>query len=199
MNPAILEIDGWMVWTELDWLQQKAISIPAGSLIVEIGAWMGRSSAALYLGAGNNDSKAIVTIDTWQGQPDLRDTDHIEAKKCDLFAVYMDNMRRLGVTVRPYKPGQLGAQYIIGDSVESASLFEDQSIDWWFDDGDHTILGKDIDAYMPKMKPDGVVSGHDYFSFFETIQQEIHKRFWVNGIVENLWWKYLGEHAPEWL
>lgn len=196
MNDRILSIDGWMQPVELDWLYSMAQKVPDGGLIVEIGAWLGRSSAALYEGAGNR--KTVVTIDTWKGQPDLIDTDHQLAKNSDLFGSYMDNMYEVfGTYPKPYERGRLGPQYIIGDSVESASFFEDQSIDMWFDDGDHTRLGEDIDAYEAKIR--GILSGHDYFCFYETIQQEIHKRFWVNGVVHSIWWRYANEKIPGWL
>jgi len=195
MNPKILEIDGWMHPIELEWLYNTAQRIPKGSLIVEVGAWKGRSSAALYEGAGKE--KTVISIDTWQGQDDL--PDHKEALEKDIFKIFLFNMRNLGFDPQPYRPGQLGPQYLIMDAIEASTLFRDQSVDWLFDDGDHRMCGTDIDVWYPKMKPDGLYSGHDYFCFYETIQQEIHKRFYIHQIVYSIWVRYVGQHKPDYL
>lgn len=198
MNPKILEIDGWMHPIELEWLYNTAQRIPTGSLIVEIGAWKGRASAALYEGAGND--KTVVSIDTWKGQPDLLDSDHAEAKTKDIFKLYLMNLADLGFNPQPYyssmdKPGP---KYLISDSVEAAKMFAEETIDWIFIDGDHRKTGADIDAFLPKMKPNSIITGHDYFCFYETIQQEIHKRFYIHEIHYSVWVRYVGWFKPSW-
>lgn len=212
MNPKILEIDGWMHPTELEWLYNTAQRIPEGGLIIEIGAWKGRSSAAIYEGTGNG--KVIVSVDTWKGQDDL--PDHQIAKEIDLFRVYLTNMESLGFFPKRFpvvkinnviclvdkyitcKAVRNGIYYIIGDSVDSATLFKDKSIDWLFIDGDHRLCGEDIDAYLPKMKDAGIITGHDYFCFYETIQQEIHKRFYIHELHDSIWVRYVGLSKPWW-
>jgi len=37
------------------------------------------------------------------------------------------------------------------------------------------------------MKDDGLLTGHDYFCFYEHIQQEIHKRFYIREIHHSIW------------
>ena len=53
--------------------------------------------------------------------------------------------------------------FIQGDSVEVAKRFEDVKISVLFIDGDHTYAGckRDIDAWYPHMKKDGVMLFHD--------------------------------------
>lgn len=50
------------------------------------------------------------------------------------------------------------------DSAEAAKKFENGSLDFIFLDADHTPEGieKDLLAWLPKLKPEGVFSGHDY-------------------------------------
>lgn len=196
MNPQILEIDGWMAPEELTWLYETARKVPQDGLIVEIGAWKGRSSAALYEGAENE--KAIVSIDTWKGQDDL--PDHQIAQKIDMWGVYIRNMKQLGLIVYPIQRGfenDNRSWFFISDSVAAAAEFPDQSIDWLFIDGDHRKTGADIDAFLPKMKPDSLITGHDYFCFYETIQQELHKRFYIHELHHSIWVRYVGD-KPSW-
>jgi len=201
MDHRIENIEGWMHKKELEWLFKEATQIPENSLIVEIGAWMGRSSAALYTGSDFN--KTVVSIDTWKGSEEHQPYNPAENK--DIFEIYKKNMRMFGIEPKnyldyyPQKPNRIqGNFYIKGDSVESAKYFEDESIDWLFIDGYHKGLSGDLDAYIPKLKIGGLLSGHDYFCFYDSIQQEIHKRFYINQIVESIWIKFIGEYCPEW-
>lgn len=58
-----------------------------------------------------------------------------------------------------------GANIIRGTSVESAKQFEDGSLDFVFIDADHSYeaVKQDLEAWYPKVRKGGIVSGHDYF------------------------------------
>jgi predicted O-methyltransferase YrrM len=49
-------------------------------------------------------------------------------------------------------------------SVKAAELFEDESIDFVYIDGDHAYepVMADLKAWIPKVRKGGIVSGHDY-------------------------------------
>lgn len=54
-------------------------------------------------------------------------------------------------------------------SPAAASLFEDRSLDWFYLDANHgyaPVLA-DLNAWYPKLRSGGVVSGHDYLDSFE--------------------------------
>lgn len=184
---------------ELKWLYETARKVPAGELIVEIGAWRGRSSVAIYLGAG--EKNPVVSVDTWKGSPD--EPEHEVAKTEDIFSDYLSNVELIGVKPRKFESfGSMGkgVYYLVGDSLEVVNDFPDKSICWLFYDGRHTKTGENLDAWIAKMKPDGLLTGHDYFCFFEHIQQEIHQRFYIHQLHQSIWVKYM-EHAkpPRWL
>jgi hypothetical protein len=65
--------------------------------------------------------------------------------------------------LRPFKK-----RYLIlnGDSVKMADQVKDGSLDFVFIDADHSYQGclADIKAWAPKVKPGGLISGHDYES-----------------------------------
>lgn len=48
--------------------------------------------------------------------------------------------------------------------VKASSLFTNESIDFCYIDGDHSLEGifSDIKSWMPKIKIGGIISGHDY-------------------------------------
>ena len=51
-----------------------------------------------------------------------------------------------------------------GSSVQMASVLQDESLDMVFIDADHSYEGtmEDLEAWHPKVKPDGHIAGHDY-------------------------------------
>jgi len=53
---------------------------------------------------------------------------------------------------------------IRGGSSESARFFEDCSVDFVFIDANHTydFVKADVLAWLPKIKPGGIIAGHDY-------------------------------------
>lgn len=194
MDQRILEIEGWMHPTELEWLYLVAQRVPENALIVEIGAWMGRGSSAMYTGAGLN--KRVVSVDTWKGSPD---EPHDIAKTTDIFEIYKKNVGQFGIIPQDYSQGDKGngIYYLKGDSVEMSQYFPDNSIDWVFIDGWHSGCARDIDTYIPKMKENSLISGHDFFCFYDSIQAEIRKRFNINQIIHSIWVRYWRTESKE--
>jgi uncharacterized Rossmann fold enzyme len=56
------------------------------------------------------------------------------------------------------------ARVIRAESVKAASEFEDESVDFVFIDANHLYeaVKEDIEAWWPKVRPGGFLSGHDY-------------------------------------
>lgn len=184
IDNRILSIDGWMSTQELEWLYNAAYSLPRGSLIVEIGSWKGRSTSALYMGAGWN--KSVVAIDTWKGSP--TEIAHREAKQRNIFNIFLANMRALNIYPQPYKRNVLGPQFLIMDSVEASEYFDDNSIQLVFIDGDHANAEKDIIAWYPKVSSSGIISGHDYNwdSVYRGVNNQLGK---IDALVGSIWIK----------
>jgi len=198
MDKRVLEIQGWMLEPELDWLYTIGQRLPSDGVGIELGAWKGRSSAALFLGAGIG--KTIVSIDTWKGNPG--DPTEIEAKDIDIHSIYLQNMRNLGIDIKPYQKGLQGPQFLKMDSLEASSLFEANSVSFLFVDDDHLRPGPALDAWLPKMASNSIVSGHDYFICYDFIQPQVHERLHhIHQICFSIWvryWKTYGEKPPKW-
>jgi predicted O-methyltransferase YrrM len=108
-----------------------------------------------------NSGKEIefCCIDPWlDGGPDLKDTEWYrnlpEHVRADLFKQFLHNTRPVASVIKPLKM----------TSLDASALFEDQSIDFLMLDGDHNYpaVKQDIQAWLPKMKKGGMLSGDDY-------------------------------------
>lgn len=55
-------------------------------------------------------------------------------------------------------------------SLDAAKAFANASLDFVFIDANHEYASvkQDIQAWTPKVRPEGIVSGHDYYVFFHT-------------------------------
>jgi len=171
-----MNIQGWMSQSELMWLQTMSKSMPSNSLIVEVGTWKGRSTAAICNAL--NKKSTFVTIDTWLGNSNLFIYQNSSASLVtDIFLEFLDNMKLLGHNFKWYKKNTFGLFYLRMKSVEAAKLFDDKSIDWLFLDGNHTEADKDCDAWGVKIKSGGVISGHDFTNDFIKLTTDVKQRY----------------------
>lgn len=115
----------------------------------EIGVRMGTNSAAIL--ARVPDLK-LYCIDPWGAY--LRVTDSVQ----DVY--YQRCVRKLA--------GK-NVELIRKTSMDAVGDFEDNSLDFVYVDGRHDLdyVLEDIICWTPKVKIGGVISGHDYYNFFE--------------------------------
>lgn len=110
--------------------------IPPNSTGVEVGSWLGES-AIIFAESGRIQS--LTCIDTWQ-QPEIE--------------------RAFDLNTEPYPVIQ--KKKLAG--TIATRLFQDESLDFVYIDGNHkySVVKDDIDYWLPKIKPDGLICGHDY-------------------------------------
>jgi predicted O-methyltransferase YrrM len=151
---AIL-LDGAMLESELAFLYDTARSMPPGATVVEIGSFKGRSSVAICEGLRDVPGARFVAVDPWR-RKSMLNTEVYDEDDPDGDTIYERFLRNTA----PY--GFVTAMRTT--SVEAARELGDASVDWIFIDGDHTFgaVRGDICAWFPKVKPGGLVSGHDY-------------------------------------
>jgi predicted O-methyltransferase YrrM len=125
------------------------------SHFVEIGSWRGRSAS--YMGVEIVNSGYNIKfdcIDTWEGS--IEHENHYLVKESKLWDEFNKNIEPVKDIITPIKM----------DSIEASKLYEDYSLDFIFIDAGHDYkdVVMDIINWVPKLKINGIIGGHDYLS-----------------------------------
>jgi cephalosporin hydroxylase len=153
------DIDGWFAWRSA---QEEAVSVfPAGSRFVEVGTYLGRSLCSLgdvVERSGKNIE--VIGIDTCRGSGPENGKDYHGVAVADGDGTFA------GALHKNILDCGLGEKItlIISDSVSAARLFSDASLDWVHLDArhDYASVKADIEAWLPKVKVGGWLSGDDF-------------------------------------
>lgn len=132
-----------MTLPELAWLGDQA---QTRQTVVELGSYLGRSLKILALTCPGT----VYSVDNLVGVGD-RPTKH---------GVGMDAVFRKNLAAE-IESGKVVV--IRKGTVEAARGFEDGSVDMVFIDADHSHPAplNDIEAWLPKLAPNGLLCGHD--------------------------------------
>lgn len=166
------DIQGWFNHMETyDYLISQC---PEGGTIVELGAWLGKSSSYLVDNATNRN---VIIIDSWKGSPNELGTTHKLATQVDIYDVFKSNM------------GERSYQSIRGLSKDVVDSFQDESLDVVFIDLTHTYeeVKQDIILWLPKVKKGGILSGHDYEIGWAGVMKAVDEMVPGRTIMENCW------------
>ena len=131
---------------------------PDHGVWVEIGAFLGKSiSYAVCQSLLRQKYYSFHTIDLWK--PHMETAGFYQQFNVDenkLYEIFLKNINPIKNRVRYYKKS----------SVETATLFEDKSVDIIYIDGRHSYssVTDDIKAWYPKMKESGVMGFDDYLN-----------------------------------
>ncbi len=161
-------------------------TFPEGSVFVEIGSWMGKSASCLgQLIKESQKSIKVYAVDTFEGSEEhtelIKDIEDHSSSLLKLFKTYT-SLCGVSNIVTP----------IQGASLDVASKFKDESIDFIFIDASHdyeNVLA-DIIAWYPKLKPGGLIAGDDYAPCWGGVIQAVNEYFknktvfFLNGNLE---------------
>jgi SAM-dependent methyltransferase len=139
--------------SNLDALQELCKKVlPENGMIADVGCWTGLSSVVLGFLAREYKGH-VKAIDWFQGSVGTG----LDA------AAQTTNVHEVCKAVMRYFDLNDTVEVIKSDSAAAASLYPDETFDFVFIDGDHRYLKvlKDIDAWWPKVKQGGILSGHD--------------------------------------
>jgi len=120
---------------------------------VEVGVWEGMSACFMAVEIANSDKNIkFDCVDMW----DFVETSEEFTKDefSGLFEKFVNNI----TPVKDY------INIVRSLSWEAADRYQDNSLDFVFIDAahDYTSVTKDLIAWYPKIKNNGVIAGHDY-------------------------------------
>lgn len=133
-----------------------------GDTFVELGTFMGKSTIHMASMIKESNKKIkIYTVDTFKGSV-------ISAYADDIYEIKYLGMTMEDIFKQNIKDCKV-EEYItsiVSDSAKAASHFDDESVAHVYVDAGHGYVEvlEDIQAWLPKIKPGGVMSGDD-FSF----------------------------------
>ncbi len=152
------DIHGWFDFQDI--YDDAVSAAPAsGAQFVEVGSWLGRST--VYLAHAIQLSGKSITlhaVDTWEGsESDITGplAANMNAGSTSLFARFLANLDQCHV--------RDAVQVLRCPSLDAAKRFALNSLDFVFIDADHTYdaVASDLAAWVPIVKPGGVIAGHD--------------------------------------
>ncbi|HSE24596.1 MAG TPA: class I SAM-dependent methyltransferase [Pyrinomonadaceae bacterium] len=155
------EIHGWFQWRTA---QEEAVQhFPASSRFVEVGTYLGRSLCSLgEVVQQSGKHFAVIGIDTCRGSG----PEGLTGKNYHGAAVDQGGGTFAGALHKNVIDCGYGdfISLIISDSIAASRLFADRSLDWVHLDArhDYRSLKADIEAWLPKLKRGGWLSGDDY-------------------------------------
>ena len=132
--------------------------LPDGELVgAEIGVFAGELSKRLL----SREDIVLNLVDSWTTNPvgDYADSEDFHA---NLTQEQQDGFYELTKQVVEFAGPR--AKIIRQDSVAAANEFANGALDFVFIDADHSYSGckADLEAWYPKVKKNGIFSGHDY-------------------------------------
>ena len=122
--------------------------------IAEIGSWTGDGSTKTVVDELRKSGGVLYCVDHWQGNPGVqRHRDLVS--EFDMFATFRSHVSTFegNEFVRP----------LVMSSRDAAELVKDCFFDLVFIDGDHSYDETvcDIELWLPKIAPGGILCGHD--------------------------------------
>jgi predicted O-methyltransferase YrrM len=149
-------IEGWISDIEGYVLYRLARDGEGSGAIVEIGSWMGRSTAWLAAGSAARSREPVHAVDTFDGGPALKAKDFaVLQEQGTTYHAFAENLERAGVFdhVEP----------VIADSRAAAAQWDGRPVRLLFIDGDHSYeaVKADLAAWLPYVARDGYIAFDD--------------------------------------
>ena len=154
------DIFGWFDFAEV--YDRAIATAPPGSVLVEVGVFLGKSLVYLAAKAKQaNKGLRVYGVDAWRGSAEFDGTVWFNDKPANevpgqMLMTCYDNIQHHGLAD--------DVTLIVSDSARAASLFADGSVHMAFIDAAHDeeSVARDIAAWRPKIAAGGLLAGHDY-------------------------------------
>ena len=143
----INKIEGHLGLNEGRLLFKITKSLKNNSVIIEIGAFKGKSTCFIAEGIGSKNCD-FFSIDTWHN-------DTMQEGREDVFAEFLANIKPYRDKIEPLR----GYSYEVRKNWP-----QERKIDFLWIDGDHSYAGvkRDIQDWLPLVKKNSFICFHDY-------------------------------------
>lgn len=151
----------------------------------ELGVSQGRFT--LFLCSVMHDMK-MFCADMWAEHPENINSPIPGAEVYEGWK-HEENFQKFSQLAKDYFPDRISINRM--DSAEAALLVLDGSLDFVFIDADHTYEGckRDIEAWSPKVRKGGMISGHDYHQIkWPGVVQAVDEAFDKKFIADDMVW-----------
>jgi len=127
-------------------------TLPKNGVVAEIGVeWGSFSEKILEL----SEPWQLFLIDCWENQSkDVYGTDPANNSEIHKYSQYKSVQDRFS--------HKINVNAIKSYSKDAVELFKDDFFDWIYIDANHLQARQDIEAWWPKVKSGGYITGHDY-------------------------------------
>lgn len=150
-------IDGWCDFHNL-YYDLLINALPQNSTFVEVGSWHGHSICfAAELLKNANKKINLFAVDIFASKLDNSlEPYKVSQNRENCYTIFLKNLSEAGV-LNMITPIALFSE-------DAAKLFKNNSIDCVFLDAAHDKENviKDLKSWIPKIKIDGFIAGHDY-------------------------------------
>tara|TARA_R110002020_G_scaffold92416_11_gene223788 strand:+ start:401 stop:1054 length:654 start_codon:yes stop_codon:yes gene_type:complete len=149
LEKEVSKFDGWLSNHQISlmWLVMSQLE----GVAVEVGCWKGRATFT-FLANIPRDQFSLHCVDTFLGSEEHQDS----LKGASTRPDFEKNLKEKGLLEE--------VNIIQKESVKAAQEFADESLDLVFIDAAHDYenVKLDILSWLPKLKPHGLMIGHDY-------------------------------------
>lgn len=159
-------IEGWFFHPGL--YSRMVQNCRPGGVLVEIGVWKGKSLSYLCVEASRKSPDiGVVGVDTWMGSVEHQNDPSVTGGT--LFDEFSRNI----------SPVASNLSVMRMPSLEAVGNFPDGSLDGVFIDGSHEYedVRDDISAWKQKVRPGGILAGHDYIFFWPGVIRAVNEAF----------------------
>lgn len=127
---------------------RSVVDMAAAKRVLELGSWLGNGSTKELASLCSE----VYCVDHWQGNPNVFQHQKM-INDFDVFATFQRNTECFGNKIRP----------MLMSSGDAANVIADESFDLVFIDADHSYTSTltDIKRWRSKVKPGGILCGHD--------------------------------------
>lgn len=176
-------IDGWFTYPDL--YNKFVERMSDGGNIAEIGVWKGRSVCYLGVTVKNSGKNIkVYAVDTWQKMEIEKYHKDEDFENDAMYTSFLENISPISDIVIPKR----------GTSLDICKEFSDQYFDVVFIDACHDYISvkQDILSWLPKVKKEGVIAGHDYG--YPSVRKAVHEIFekeYEIHVQEDCWCIYI--------